>query len=529
MKTITKGWRKWVVIPLAVVLVMGTVSGVLMTRDTSQVAASGVTASGVTLTGSDPDNDFTYIQFDIGWDYSWHDAVNWDAVWVFAKYKKTGGDGAWHHVHLDTSGHSVTADNGVAATIDAASDGMGVFMYRTSESNGSNDWDGVKLKWPYGAETGETLGDYDKVTVRVFAIEMVYIPQASFYVGDADKDQSKGFYKYGTTGPFQITSEGAINMGETADYLWAKDGGYIETATLPAAFPKGYDAFYCMKYEISQRQYAEFLNALTQAQQETRTGDTLSAEDAAGHYVMIGEDEVAVEYRQGIKAGSDPADGQPYTFGCDIDGDGNFNESNDGEWIAANYLSWADGLAYADWAGLRPMTELEFEKICRGDQAVVDDEYAWGSTSITQATGISNANQNSEVSSNAANAVYGNHGSVQGPLRVGGLTSASDTREQAGASYYGVMEMSGNLFERAVTLGNSTGRAFTGSHGNGVLTSGGDADVANWPGTDSEGSGFRGGPWSGNEDHLRVSNRYYAVSTYTLRGPYYGFRLIRIP
>ena len=37
---------------------------------------------------------------------------------------------------------------------------------------------------------------------------------------------------------------------------------------------------------------------------------------------------------------------------------------------------------YLDWAGLRPMTELEYEKICRGPSAPVAGEYAWGSTTI---------------------------------------------------------------------------------------------------------------------------------------------------
>ena len=32
----------------------------------------------------------------------------------------------------------------------------------------------------------------------------------------------------------------------------------------------------------------------------------------------------------------------------------------------ANWISWDDGLAFADWAGLRPMTELEFTKAARG-------------------------------------------------------------------------------------------------------------------------------------------------------------------
>jgi len=32
---------------------------------------------------------------------------------------------------------------------------------------------------------------------------------------------------------------------------------------LPVEFPKGYAAFYCMKYEINQGQYGDFFSQLT--------------------------------------------------------------------------------------------------------------------------------------------------------------------------------------------------------------------------------------------------------------------------
>jgi formylglycine-generating enzyme required for sulfatase activity len=42
-----------------------------------------------------------------------------------------------------------------------------------------------------------------------------------------------------------------------------------------------------------------------------------------------------------------------------------------------NILSWFDVAAYLDWAALRPMTELEFEKVCRGPENRIAGEYAW--------------------------------------------------------------------------------------------------------------------------------------------------------
>jgi len=504
MVKMKRKWNKWLAIPLAAVLVLGTVLGVQMIHDTSPATASGVAATGVTLTGHNSDDDYTYVQFDIGWDYSWLDDVNWDAAWVFVKYQGGGGAG-WHHATLSATDSHHTAPTG--STIDAASDGMGAFIYRSAAGSGSVDWDNVGLRWEYGTDG---LADGDSVYVKVFAIEMVYIPQASFYVGDADRDQTNCFHDGDDTGPYHVTSEGEITVGTgdsqlyyQADNIYAGD----QLGPIPAAFPKGYDAFYSMKYEISQRQYAEFLNTLT----STQVAERYSGATTYRHYIEV----------------------QNNVYGCDANGDNILNESNDGEWTACNFLSWMDDCAYADWAGLRPMTELEFEKICRGDQAVVDDECAWGSTVIVQATGISNAGETNEVSANAANVVYGNHASVQGPLRCGALTDSDDGREEAGASYYGVMEMTGNLWERSVTVGNSEGRAFTGTHGDGALTSDGFADNSDWPGYDGDevsgaaGSGFRGGGWGRVESRLRVSDRTVAAKTSTDRDQHGGVRLVR--
>jgi formylglycine-generating enzyme required for sulfatase activity len=181
--------------------------------------------------------------------------------------------------------------------------------------------------------------------------------------------------------------------------------------------------------------------------------------------------------------------------------------------VACNYLSWMDGAAYSDWSGLRPMTELEFEKACRGTATPVANEYAWGNTTATAATGISNGGLANETPSNSgANAVYGNSG-TGGPLRVGTFANGSSTRAQSGASYYGIMELSGNLWERPVTVGNATGRAFTGVHGDGALST-------QWPRqrnglagpysdevTGATGSGFRGGGWAGDASGMRASDR----------------------
>lgn len=193
-----------------------------------------------------------------------------------------------------------------------------------------------------------------------------------------------------------------------------------------------------------------------------------------------------------------------------------------------------DGAAYADWAGLRPMTELEFEKACRGTGAQPTDyEYAWGNKTITAAATISGTENGTEtITTSGANCCYndqtftGGDGGT-GPLCCGIFATGSSTRQQSGASYYGIMEMSGNLWERPVTLGNATGRAFTGTNGNGVIDASGDADVSNWPNTTAVGAGFRGGDWGNAESIVRVSDRYYAAHAYSGRDSAYGFRCVR--
>ena len=199
------------------------------------------------------------------------------------------------------------------------------------------------------------------------------------------------------------------------------------------------------------------------------------------------------------------------------------------EGVAMNYISWAGLTAYLDWSGLRPMSELEFERAGRGPYRAVSGEYAWGSTSITQATSISNAGLPSERAQSGANAAFGDHASIQGPLRVGSFAYGVATRIAAGAGYYGAMELSGNVWERPVTVGNSTGRLFEGrNHGNGVLNSSGNPNVSTWPGTGANGSGLRGGGWYDESAFARLSDRFVAAGVNSDRGSNFGGRGVRV-
>ena len=90
------------------------------------------------------------------------------------------------------------------------------------------------------------------------------------------------------------------------------------------------------------------------------------------------------------------------------------------------------------------------------------------------------------------------------------------------------MEMSGNVWERTVTVGNVTGRLFTATTGDGILDSTGNADVGFWPGSNAIGAGYRGGIWAATTVALRTSTRSNAASVYGgVRYNGCGFRGVR--
>ncbi|MDD4982301.1 MAG: SUMF1/EgtB/PvdO family nonheme iron enzyme [Candidatus Omnitrophica bacterium] len=458
--------------------------------------ANNLNVSNVSLGNVSLGQATAVVQFDISWDNSWRTNTNYDAAWIFVKYSTNAG-ASWNHATLKASGTDTagfSAGTGTALNIVVPVDKKGAFLRRSANGAGNISTSSIQFIWDYG--TDGVIGT-STVRVKVFAVEMVYIPTAAFYVGSGGSETA-AFYAYPTTtNAYLISSENSIDVGTTSGYLYYPSTTYggDRTGPIPAAFPKGYTAFYMMKYDISQGQYADFLNTLTSTQ-------------AAARYPGYSN------YRHTI-SGSYPS----------------YSASRPDR--SCNYLSWADLCAYADWAALRPMTELEFEKACRGTSVPTPNEYAWGNTTITQATTISGTENGTETISNSgANCNYGSvtfsgGDAGQGPLRCGIFATSSSTRINSGAGYYGVMDLSGNLWKRAVTVGNATGRAFTGLNGNGGLDSSGNADVSYWPDTTATGAGLRGGSWSSGTSNARTSDRSNAANTSPGRGYSYGGRCVR--
>ncbi len=362
------------------------------------------------------------VRFDISWQNSWRDKANHDAAWVFFKVR-ADDKAAWQHVRLVADrvlnpmgyGHE-KGSTPLELIVPDGDDGfVGMFVRRATDGKGPLSARGVTAIWDLRAARGIPK-DLKGVTVRPFAIQMVYVAEGPFYLGSGGAELN-GFYKY-TDGsqallPYQVTGAGAIPTGRREGRLWVRmrkgdmpaDGGEI-----PASFPNGYAALCCMKYPITYVQYAGFLNTLTAEEAKVRCP-------------------VPRRYGGGILRSGEP----PNTTYSAREGGGR----NAGP--GAHGLSWADGAAFAAWAGLRPMTELELEKVLRGPRKPAPDEV--GSS-------------------------Y---------WKVGGFDTW-DWHAFKGASQG----------ERTVTVGNAKGRSFKGTHGRGTP-----ALPADWPQDDAVGAGLR--------------------------------------
>lgn len=462
------------------------------------------------------------VEFDVSWDNSWRVSTephNWDAAWIFCKIRRNGGD--WAHLKLNTTGHTIPstpqaittsiglADTGAAHNA-STNPAVGIFMYRADDGFGSFFANDVRLQWSY-ADNGAQAGD--AVEIRVFAIEMVYTPEAPFYAGDFAGASAAFRQGSADTDPWYITSENAISVTDAvSDGFYYVSSGWVtgesETGasfTIPAAFPKGYGAFYMMKGELSQSQWVAFFNTLTNTQKSTRD-ITNGVNTGKNSDDLVNRNNVS--WTSGEATLPDRGGGATYAG------------------VAMNFISWGELAAYLDWAGLRPMSELEFEKAARGTRVPVSQEYAWGTTSISLSWNVSNGGLPSERPQVGSNAVC-MPTTISGPVRVGSFARPGVTRQAAGAGFYGAMELSGNLWERAVSVGRTDGRLMEGRyHGNGSLDSSGDANVSTWQGV-HWGLGFRGGRWIDSVGHAQVSNRSNATIGHTNRLSSFGGRGVR--
>ncbi len=405
-------------------------------------------ANGITVSNLTVNQAAGTVTFDISWQNSWRDAENWDAAWVFVKFRDCSVPKTTPFTHglisTTLTNHTFpatlepTCANGTTPCIDPSPDNTGVMLRRTSNGFGAISGT-VTLR----VTNLPATGTYD---VRVIAIEMVFIPEGAFYAGDA-------------TSPFSLRTSSSDNSPKHITSEAATTISHIQVGvgntSLTANFRKGYAAFYIMKYEISQGQYTDFLNTIGQLQASNRFPN-----------------------QNGVARHTISYDGMTVTY------------STTRPDRAMNFMDWHDLIAYLDWAALRPLTELEYEKACRGPLPPVPNEYAWGTISYTAGTTLSGAENGTETftTPNAnmrriTDGLTGGDGG-DGPVRVGIFATASTTtREASGAGYYGVFNMSDNVAEYyyRYTAGQAPSLPSNGiPWGDGNLDASGNANTTNW-------------------------------------------------
>ena len=441
--------------------------------------ANDVLVAAVSLTGQTTagplNTHYVNVQFDINWKNSWRTSTNesnYDGCWIFVKYRKQSTS-AWLHATLNLTGQTAPA----GSTLQPSLDGKGAWIYRSANGTGNVSYAAAQLRWNYGADA---VLDNENVEIQVYAVEMVYVPQMAFSLGNSSAEVNK--LRDGAVDTwFAVASEAAITCGSSAGNLFAA-GAFLNSGTIPAAFPKGYNAFWTMKYEFSKQQYLDFLNTLDQTNATAR--NNIGATGTVPNMIVT----------------------QPER--------------------AAQNFSPQNMLAWLDWAAMRPMTELEYEKACRGgNNTPVPLEYAWGNTTITAIATPSNQGASNETWA-TGNTNYSGGPGV--PMRCGALATASSTRTSSGSTFYGIMEMSGNLMELTVYAGNATGRSFTGLHGDGVLNASAESNTANWPSTANNSSIIaRGGYFADVFAQLQMCDRIQSALAYTGPSSAYGGRGVR--
>ena len=477
----------------------------LMFASSHMVSANNIQITNISLLNQDTDANHTQIQFDIGWENSWRlssGPSNYDGAWVFVKYRKTGGD--WRHATINYVDGMGTGDGHVVpagSVVQTTSDGVGAFVFRDSDGSGDISFAGLQLRWNYGADL---VGDNDVVDVRVFALEMVYVPTGTYPLGSNENGSEAGhFYTntgiFGFQGTYQVNSEAAISVSTAVNDLYYNLSG-DQLGPIPAAFPKGYQAFWCMKYEMTEEQYVGFFNTLTEQQKTVHDITAFGKKNTDNEF-----ERNTVSYTIGNATSSAPA-------------------------RAVSFMSYEDCAAYLDWAGLRFLTELEFEKACKGPVHKINMLASGGTVPHPVFFTISNDGTNQSLVTNMGEHLTNMNytfSSLGGPMRVGifAASSINNTREESGGSYYGIMELSGNLYERSIGVGTPLNRSYTGEHGDGFLSTNGSHNVLNWPADGSEGAvGYRGGSWGAGNILCAVADRSLANLTSSSSNGFYGIR-----
>lgn len=430
------------------------------------------------------------VSFELEWKNSWQNVKNHDAAWVFVKFERAGQNPI--HGRLTANGHNLrVVRNSVKPGLEMAPDQTGTFIKPLNNYRGDIHWQvSLKLNADVVAHIPEGA------QAKVYAIEMVYIPAGGYTLGDPDPESQNFAAVYNSDsegnadGLYKINSEDqVIEVGPKANALYYQVGRTPQyrgdqKGPIPASFPKGVQPYYMMKYEVTQGQYAAFLNSL-----EPEWAGRLSPHTTDKYYETRG----SIRFEEGKYVAGSP--NRP-----------------------CNYITWDDGALFADWAALRPMTELEYVKAARGPSEPIAHEFPWNTDNKEGLARLVDLDDELKLKDG---------------LDESQLTDAN--RHRFGASYYWVMDLAGSLWEKCVSIGHPIGRAYQGSHGDGVLTTDGTVN-SDWPkGIREEGGyGYRGGGYyehgktpGAYNPHSPIAYRPYAAWSGGKRSIAYSQRYVR--
>lgn len=489
--------------------------------------ANNISIQRVSLVDTNKTAKTVILKINISWENSWRDDINWDAAWIFFKYKEPKDSiWKWRHGTMSKTGN-FPGNSNAALKFVVPDDLKGGFLYRQANGSGNIKSDSLTIQWNYG---NDGVTNIDSVEVRVFATEMVYVPEGMFSIGDGNGQERsyKSFQlKNAPNNYVTITDKWSPlintfinnNLGGSDDVILYRDGIRIsglegldingDRSSDYVNFPTGYRSFYAMKYEVTQGQYADFLN-------------TLSVRDTINNIINI--DPLQPKYihpnhRRALQDldpffYSKPTETYRHTISLDTIEVKYRVSRPDRAYGQANTNQF---LSFVDWAGLRPMSELEFEKSCRGPlppyywspsgfQFINNSQikwsggdWAWGNDTTVPRINTMNSNLNmlnyngiengTEFFSNydiekryvnptistglsgfpGAASYTGGDGGI-GPFRVGIFANDTTSRFSSGASYYGIMDLSKNVREIVISIGSNISRTQSYKiHGDGML------------------------------------------------------------
>jgi len=494
--------------------------------------ANNISIQRVSLVDTNKTAKTVVLKINISWENSWRDDINWDAAWIFFKYKEPKDSvWRWRHGTMSKTGN-FPGNSNAALRFVVPDDLKGAFLYRQANGSGNIKSDSLTFLWNYG---NDGVTNIDSAEVRVFATEMVYVSEGMFSIGDGN-GQQRSFYSFqlknAPNNYVTITDKWSPlintfinnNTGGIDDINLYRDGIRVsgldgldidgDKSSDYTNFPTGYRAFYAMKYEVTQGQYADFLN-------------TLSLKDTNNNMFYVDTfrlKRVHPKHKQALQnldpfLGNIPTESYRHTISLDTVEVKYRVSRPDRAYGMSNQIHF---VSFIDWAGLRPMTELEFEKACRGplppyywtptgitmrnDTTIkwFGGDWAWGNDTTTPRTnnfyggqnilnfsGIENGTESFTnynilkryINPQGSASILGNIAGMftftggddgRGPFRVGIFANDSSSRISSGASYYGIMDMSKNVNEIVISISTNSARTLSYKmHGDGILNASG--------------------------------------------------------